>query len=610
MKTSLPFVTRSLSCLAFAVALATCAHAAVTNVVWYRLGENDPGAASGQVVNTTTIDFVGGKDLRRFGSPRYTNAVLSAAEDQVGSSLAVLFNGVNQFYSNAVVTTARNNFGIEAWVDPTTAPGTYIIAFNGSWGLGTFGSGFTRGAAHVALVRDNGVATLYVNGTAQGSTNVTPATPSSGFTIAALPAPQVGLFPGIIDEVRVFTFAPGQFSTDDLLVNQERVATLAATGFAPGSATLNGSASSFSFDTMVWFEWGTTTNLGNVTPPQALGSGFTTTNFDEVLTGLPAGLTHYFRAVATNDLGIAFGNLRSFAIGPFVETLPATDLTQTSATLNGVANPRGATTTTWFEWGFTTNYGNVTPPQALGNGTSDTNFSASLTGLNMTVANHFRAVASNSFGVVFGADQSFPSLAQRAYIKASNTGASDLFGWSVAMSGDTLVVGAQGESSSATGVNGDGGNNSAAQSGAAYVFVRNGDSWVQQAYLKASNTEQFDDFGYSVAMSGDCIVVGAWGEASGATGVNGGQNSNSAGQSGAAYVFGPPLSAPVLNIVGSGSSQTQSTRTIRRFNSARWTTRRSSAWSRGRKAPEAAAVHDAGAGRKPSVRRNRKTSFS
>src|SRR5262249_56409281 len=73
--------------------------------------------------------------------------------------------------------------------------------------------------------------------------------------------------------------------------------------------------------------------------------------------------------------------------------------------------------------------------------------------------------------------------------------------------------------------------------GAAYVFVRNGTNWNQQAYLKASNTEASDQFGTSVTVSGDTVVVGAKYEASSATGVNGNQSDNSAGSSGAAYVF-------------------------------------------------------------------------
>ena len=70
------------------------------------------------------------------------------------------------------------------------------------------------------------------------------------------------------------------------------------------------------------------------------------------------------------------------------------------------------------------------------------------------------------------------------------------FGVSVAVSGDTVVVGAISESSNATGVNGDQTDNSALDAGAAYVFVRNGTTWSQQAYLKASNTEPVDHFGH------------------------------------------------------------------------------------------------------------------
>lgn len=128
-------------------------------------------------------------------------------------------------------------------------------------------------------------------------------------------------------------------------------------------------------------------------------------------------------------------------------------------------------------------------------------------------------------------------IAQQSYLKASNTGELDYFGWSVAVSGDTVVVGAYLEGSDATGINGNQANNSARASGAAYVFTRTGTTWTQQAYLKASNTEGDDYFGHSVAVAGDTVVVGAPGEDSNATGVNGDQTDNSALQAGAAYVF-------------------------------------------------------------------------
>jgi hypothetical protein len=145
--------------------------------------------------------------------------------------------------------------------------------------------------------------------------------------------------------------------------------------------------------------------------------------------------------------------------------------------------------------------------------------------------------AASGAGAVFVFVQDGTNWLQEAYLKPSNTGALDAFGYSVAISGDTIVVGAREEDSNATGVNGNGANNSALSSGAAYVFVRSGTNWTQQAYLKASNTGAGDNFGQSVSISSDTIVVGARGEKSNATGVNGNQVDDSLLLAGAAYVF-------------------------------------------------------------------------
>ena len=128
---------------------------------------------------------------------------------------------------------------------------------------------------------------------------------------------------------------------------------------------------------------------------------------------------------------------------------------------------------------------------------------------------------------------------QQAYLKASNTQAGDQFGYAVDGDGGTVIVGAWREDGSGTGVNSPSqGDNSAFDAGAAYLFTRDNEGlWSQQAYLKASNTEQADRFGYTVAVDGDTVVVTAYGESSNATGVNGDQTDNSASESGAAYVF-------------------------------------------------------------------------
>ena len=127
---------------------------------------------------------------------------------------------------------------------------------------------------------------------------------------------------------------------------------------------------------------------------------------------------------------------------------------------------------------------------------------------------------------------------QQAYIKASNTDPGDVFGQTVALSADTLVVGAPGESSRASGIDGNENQNNDAGAGAAYVFVRDAmDVWTQQAYVKASNTDAGDEFGTSISLDDDTLVVGAPREDSGAVGVNGFENDDRTLNAGAAYVF-------------------------------------------------------------------------
>ncbi len=130
---------------------------------------------------------------------------------------------------------------------------------------------------------------------------------------------------------------------------------------------------------------------------------------------------------------------------------------------------------------------------------------------------------------------------QQAYLKPAVVGASqagDEFGWSVAISGDTLAVGAYDEASSTTGVNSSP-NELAPGAGAAYVFARSGSVWSQQAYLKPAavgTTQANDHFGAAIAVSGDTVVVGAFQEDSSSLGINSTPN-EAAGGAGAAYVF-------------------------------------------------------------------------
>ncbi|MEQ5836246.1 FG-GAP repeat protein [Marinobacter sp. NFXS9] len=144
-------------------------------------------------------------------------------------------------------------------------------------------------------------------------------------------------------------------------------------------------------------------------------------------------------------------------------------------------------------------------------------------------------------GAVYVFTRESGTWSQQAYLKASNADASDAFGNSVSLSagGATLAVGAFHERSADRGVNADGSDNSAAEAGAAYVFVRDAGNWSQQAYLKPSNMDAHDAFGAAVSLSadGNTLAVGANWEEGGMTGVNANESDNSADSSGAAYVF-------------------------------------------------------------------------
>ncbi len=123
------------------------------------------------------------------------------------------------------------------------------------------------------------------------------------------------------------------------------------------------------------------------------------------------------------------------------------------------------------------------------------------------------------------------------------TGAMYVAGQGIAMSGERLVVVATGEDSGQMSITNNAtssSDNGKSNSGAVYVYKKNGSSWVQEAYLKPSNAGTTDSFGSAVAIDGDTIVVGARLEDSNTTTVWGNGSApqdNNAQNSGGAYVF-------------------------------------------------------------------------
>jgi len=152
-------------------------------------------------------------------------------------------------------------------------------------------------------------------------------------------------------------------------------------------------------------------------------------------------------------------------------------------------------------------------------------------------------------GAAYVFTRSGSDWSQQAYVKASNTGPNNWFGWALALSrdGNTLAVGAPFENGGATAIGGDQVNdcgsgapiNCLPSSGAAYVYIRSTGTWTHQAYVKASNTENLDRFGWTIGVNGDgnTLAVGAPLEGGSATGIGPTQDNNDARTSGAAYLY-------------------------------------------------------------------------
>lgn len=128
---------------------------------------------------------------------------------------------------------------------------------------------------------------------------------------------------------------------------------------------------------------------------------------------------------------------------------------------------------------------------------------------NATTLIPIRVTAPDGTQRTYAMNVSEPGATLQVATTASNSESDDQFGSAVAVWGDTMVVGAAGESSAGIGVDANQLDNSAPYAGAVYVFVRTGDVWSQQAYIKASNATSFDGFGAAVALWDDTLVVGA-----------------------------------------------------------------------------------------------------
>ncbi len=159
-------------------------------------------------------------------------------------------------------------------------------------------------------------------------------------------------------------------------------------------------------------EYGTSRkySLGSVPCSEEHFSGLTPVT--ATLTGLTSETTYHYRVVVSNAKGTSNGQDHTFSphFVPNLTTEAATDLTSTSATLEGSFIGNGEPTEYYFQYGTDTGYGETTPVEDAGSPNGLKHLSTPITGLQPLITYHYRVVATNGLGTTYGEDQEFTTL--------------------------------------------------------------------------------------------------------------------------------------------------------------------------------------------------------
>jgi hypothetical protein len=188
------------------------------------------------------------------------------------------------------------------------------------------------------------------------------------------------------------------------------VASLEATNLTTTSTTLNGTVNASGLPTIVTFEYGTTTSYGQeITPAQNQVTGNSITNVSADISGLTLCSTYHFRVKAENSFETVYSSDKEFKCGlpPVVASLEATNLTSTTATLNGYVSANSSSSVVTFQYGLTSGYGLEMTPEQNPVGDDITEISRDISDLTPCAIYHFRVKAENSCGTSYGNDSTF-----------------------------------------------------------------------------------------------------------------------------------------------------------------------------------------------------------
>ena len=195
--------------------------------------------------------------------------------------------------------------------------------------------------------------------------------------------------------------------------NPPSVTTNAATNIGTTTATLNGTINPNGLTTAYFFAYGTSTTYDNFEPSLVGLNGSDPIQVNVNISGLNPNTLYHFVLSAGNDDGDTYGNDVTFTTAsegnmpPLANTSAATNVGTTTATLNGIINPNGSTTTYIFEYGASTGYGNSIAGTSSLTGSVNVNVNEDITGLSPNSTYHFRLSATNEGGTTLSDDATF-----------------------------------------------------------------------------------------------------------------------------------------------------------------------------------------------------------
>jgi len=278
----------------------------------------------------------------------------------------------------------------------------------------------TTSATSGGIIADDGGATIISNGVCWGKTenptiegSKTNESVGTGQFVSNL----TGLDAGTTYHVRAYATNPvgtsyGADMTFLTLGQAPSGLTQPPSNVTAVTATLNATVNPNDLSTTVTFEYGLTTSYGSTaaaSPSPVTGN--TMVNVMAEISGLLPATTYHYRVKTVNSIGTTYSEDKTFTtagIPPAATTSAATSKSTTGATLNGTVNANNTSTTVTFEYGATTSYGQTATatPSPITDMTN-TDVSASITGLTAGTTYHFRVKAVNSVGTTYGSDMTF-----------------------------------------------------------------------------------------------------------------------------------------------------------------------------------------------------------